>query len=66
MTDPTLDSEAVKPGERTQPGEQESEKINCLDCAHYEDCPRMKGVEFCFGRQEWLLNRSKNDLDDQT
>lgn len=24
------------------------EKGNCLECAHYHDCPRMKGINHCY------------------
>jgi hypothetical protein len=24
------------------------EKGNCHNCAHYHDCPRMKGINHCF------------------
>jgi hypothetical protein len=24
------------------------QKGNCSECSHYTDCPRMKGIDFCY------------------
>lgn len=56
------DSQNGNPGSEQTPLDiQESEKIICEECSHYSDCPRMKGVDFCHGRQKWLKDRSGKD-----
>lgn len=30
-------------------------KGNCTECAHYTDCPRMRGENICYGEQEVII-----------
>lgn len=30
-------------------------KGNCQECAHYTDCPRMRGENICYGGQEIVV-----------
>lgn len=30
-------------------------KGNCQECAHYTDCPRMRGENICYGEQEIVV-----------
>ena len=32
------------------------EKGNCLECAHYHDCPRMRGINHCFNLHQIQSN----------
>jgi hypothetical protein len=46
------ENEVVKPeepvGSKDGKSKNVMEKGNCLECSHYNDCPRMKGINRCY------------------
>jgi hypothetical protein len=46
------ENEVVKPeeaaGSKDNKNKNVMEKGNCLECSHYNDCPRMKGINRCY------------------
>lgn len=40
----------------------DSQKIVCSDCNLYEDCPRMKGINYCQGRKIWLKEQKQKNM----
>jgi hypothetical protein len=41
--------------------ENESHKVHCKECDGHDDCPRMRGINYCLGAEKWLRERSKKD-----
>ncbi len=59
ILDKKSEKDLLEVDDRAEKDKGESEKINCEECSHFNDCPRMKGVDFCHGRQKWLQDISE-------
>ncbi len=35
----------------------EPHKIHCEECANHDDCPRMRGGDYCLGAEVWARNK---------
>ena len=52
---PSNEDRKVEPNEVNEP-----HKINCEECANHDDCPRMRGSDYCLGAEVWERNRRKS------